>query len=339
VQAICVRLGAIEALREPIHARQAELDRAVAAGNWSGIADQLADAIGEVIRRIERQKVELVQFLEALTAQLEQFEVLTSSSREADQARLEDSDQLENSIEREMRGIDRAVADSDDVSELKQKIQARLETVASSIHSYRAREAERQAAAEMRNAELARQVDLLKEKTSSLSEQVQASESRLQHDTLTGLSSRYAYELRLNDEYGRWTQGAGELAFVIWDIDKFKRINDSYGHGAGDRLLQLVAKFLNDSLREQDFVARVGGEEFVMLLPNTDAAVALTLADAVRRRIAESPFHHKGTREQVTVSAGITTFGEGDTPAAVYERADQALYQAKNQGRNRCVTA
>jgi diguanylate cyclase len=96
---------------------------------------------------------------------------------------------------------------------------------------------------------------------------------------------------------------------------------------------------LNDSLREQDFVARVGGEEFVMLLPNTDAAVALTLADAVRRRIAESPFHHKGTREQVTVSAGITTFGEGDTPAAVYERADQALYQAKNQGRNRCVTA
>jgi diguanylate cyclase len=115
-------------------------------------------------------------------------------------------------------------------------------------------------------------------------------------------------------------------------------VNDSYGHSAGDRLLSMIGKLLSQGKREEDFLARIGGEEFALLLPATNLEQARQVVERIRTQIAATAFHYKGQREQVTLSCGLTEFRDGDTPLTIYQRADAALYRAKESGRNRCVT-
>ena len=156
-------------------------------------------------------------------------------------------------------------------------------------------------------------------------------------DSLTGAHSRYAYESRLEEEFQRWQRHAQPLTFSIWDIDSFKKINDEYGHDAGDRLLRGVADIFAHNKRAEDFFARIGGEEFVLLLPMTVLETARGVTDKLRQAIETAAFRHHGAPVPVTISCGLTEFRQGDTAAAAYERADRALYQAKESGRNCCV--
>jgi diguanylate cyclase len=124
------------------------------------------------------------------------------------------------------------------------------------------------------------------------------------------------------------------MAFTLWDIDRFKSINDTFGHDAGDRLLRRIGLLFNKHRRRDDFIARIGGEEFALLLPGTDLELAFGVADRLREAVAATPFNYRGTRQQITISCGITEFRPGDTPLSIYKRADQALYEAKAAGRN-----
>jgi diguanylate cyclase len=121
----------------------------------------------------------------------------------------------------------------------------------------------------------------------------------------------------------------------ILDLDHFKRINDGYGHLAGDKVLKIIASQLEKRLRPSDFLARFGGEEFVLLLPHTQMADGLALLERLRLTIEQCPFHFKGEPVTVTVSMGITLFKLGERSDLVLKRADQALYRAKDKGRNR----
>ena len=183
-----------------------------------------------------------------------------------------------------------------------------------------------------RVAELSREKELLarllKEKSESM-----------RRDPLTGAFNRLAYEEHLQAEYQRWRRFGNPLALLIWDIDHFKDINDRHGHAAGDAVLRGVAEQLAGRVRVTDFVARYGGEEFVMLLPGADCAAALDVADKLRLRVAESVFGVDGAKIAVTISCGLACFAPGDSPQSVFDRADQALYRAKNAGRNRCRAA
>ena len=160
---------------------------------------------------------------------------------------------------------------------------------------------------------------------------------KAQQDSLTGLPNRAAYDERSLIEYSRWYRYKNDLSIVIWDIDLFKVINDNFGHKAGDKTLSLVAQLILDNCRESDFIARFGGEEFVMLLPNTNSELALIIAEKIRLIISRSGFNYNGQSISLTISSGISEFSETDTLEAVFERADQALYQSKEQGRNRCT--
>jgi diguanylate cyclase len=226
-----------------------------------------------------------------------------------------------------------------DLTALKVKVQSRLDTVAHQLLAFRDSEGRRLAESERRTVELKREVTKLKGRTTDLIRLCADQENRLMLDSLTGVHSRYAYEQRLEEEYQRWRRHAQPLTFSIWDVDLFKRINDTCGHDAGDRLLRGIADLLGRHKRVEDFLARIGGEEFVLLLPMTALEPAKTVAEKVRAAIERTEFRHHGQHVPVTISCGLTEFRAGDTPTVVYERADQALYQAKLQGRNRCVSA
>ncbi len=155
-------------------------------------------------------------------------------------------------------------------------------------------------------------------------------ESRL--DALTGLANRRAFDGRLAHEMDRTTRG-GVFAVVMIDIDRFKSINDRFGHGTGDSVLQWLGSRLGAAARRGDFVARYGGEEFVAILPDAITADAAAWAERLRQVIRAVP--PPGLEVVVTASLGVAAWAIGDTGRAVVERADKALYLAKDRGRDR----
>jgi diguanylate cyclase (GGDEF)-like protein len=161
----------------------------------------------------------------------------------------------------------------------------------------------------------------------------QASEARV--DALTGLANRRAVEEILAAEISRAQRFAHELAVVLLDLDHFKEINDSFGHAAGDVMLREVSRLLTSLARQGDTVARWGGEEFVVVLPETDLAGAQRFAERLRRTIEA---HSVGDMHTST-SCGVATMLAEDTVHELIGSADEALYQAKSNGRNRTETA
>jgi diguanylate cyclase len=158
-------------------------------------------------------------------------------------------------------------------------------------------------------------------------------------DSLTGIANRAAYDVLIEQEWARWQRFRRPVSIVAWDLDGFKSVNDAFGHQAGDTVLHTIAQHLQRKLRTTDFVARYGGEEFVMVLVGSMAKESLGVAEALRQEIASIEFNFADVILRVTVSGGIADFRDGDVPAATFDRADRALYKAKQAGRNRCVIA
>ncbi|HET7434141.1 MAG TPA: diguanylate cyclase [Thermoanaerobaculia bacterium] len=156
-------------------------------------------------------------------------------------------------------------------------------------------------------------------------------------DGLTSLRNRRAFEQELATAYAQARRYDRPLSLAIVDVDHFKVINDSIGHTAGDAVLRAVAQLLEHSTRQSDFVARVGGEEFAVLLPETALFDSMQFAEKIRATIASSTIRTGDVAHRVTVSIGIASIPHSRTndAAELYHAADQALYRAKNGGRNR----
>jgi diguanylate cyclase (GGDEF)-like protein len=156
-------------------------------------------------------------------------------------------------------------------------------------------------------------------------------------DYLTGLPNRRDMYDRLEAEFGRSVRHGTRFAVVMADIDHFKRINDTWGHDIGDRVLVAVAELLRDNLRKEDYSARWGGEEFLLLLPETGGAQALEATEKLRGLIAARAVETGATPVPVTASFGVAVIRRGESLNTCIKRADDALLQAKDTGRNRCV--
>lgn len=159
-------------------------------------------------------------------------------------------------------------------------------------------------------------------------------------DELTGLFNRRYFIQRLVQELARYRRHVRAASVVLFDFDHFKRINDSHGHPAGDQVLVSVGKLLRDRLRTSDVPARLGGEEFALLLPDTDLEEATRVAEKIRRLVKEQAFATEGGHAfGVTITCGVSAFqGSEETVEAILHRADHNLYRGKRDGRDRVVT-
>lgn len=170
--------------------------------------------------------------------------------------------------------------------------------------------------------------------------QLKTSEARFRNlsitDPLTGLSNRRHLEEQLDGEIERAQRYGEVFSLILADIDHFKHINDSHGHDIGDNALATFAGLLNGRIRDCDLAARVGGEEFVLLLPRTELNAATQSAE--RLRVETGRMRVAGLAEAITASFGVTRYQTGDTIHTLLKRVDQALYAAKNGGRDRVVT-
>ena len=164
----------------------------------------------------------------------------------------------------------------------------------------------------------------------------QAAQSRT--DPLTRLPNRQAYNEKLDIAYAQFKQNNMPLTVAVVDIDHFKSINDRFGHAAGDKTLQVVSKYLKQQIGDNEFIARWGGEEFVMLLPNTPMKHIEAKLNEIRIALSQMPFKFKQQKVQITASFGATSFRKNEDKEAVFERADEYLYKAKRNGRNLVIT-
>ncbi len=165
-------------------------------------------------------------------------------------------------------------------------------------------------------------------------------EQLLMVDEKTGLYNFREFQRRLRAEWERSTRYAVPLSVVFLDLDRFKQLNDTLGHQAGDRVLQEFATLVTGGARANDIAARYGGEEFAVILPHTDAEMALRVAQRIRRAVAEFQFLEDESPTRVTVSAGVATYPSDpriDSVDALIRAADEALYKAKDAGRNRVI--
>ena len=153
-------------------------------------------------------------------------------------------------------------------------------------------------------------------------------------DALTGVNNRSTFDDALEREISLAKRQGNEFSMMVIDIDFFKKVNDTYGHSAGDTVLKAVAETIQETVRNTDLVFRYGGEEFVAILNNADCEVAYVIADRILDSIRELKVLHKGQTLSVSASIGLSCLNTSDSPNALFDRADSALYKAKNNGRD-----
>ena len=156
------------------------------------------------------------------------------------------------------------------------------------------------------------------------------------YDNLTKAHNRRFFIEYAKNEIARTERKDTEFALIMFDIDHFKSINDTYGHSVGDEVLKTLTEIVKKDLRKSDVLARIGGEEFAVLLPDTTILPAVDIAERIRKNIEKYYFRGVGN---ITVSFGVTSYQEGDNVEELMKRADDALYIAKNRGRNRTEIA
>ncbi len=155
------------------------------------------------------------------------------------------------------------------------------------------------------------------------------------HDGLTGVLNRKAFNDRMEEEVNRSNRSNQSLCIIMFDLDKFKRINDTYGHPYGDYVIKSTAQILKNSVRNIDIVARYGGEEFVVILVDTDSIKSRHVAERMVKNVADFDFDFNDVKVRMTISAGMSEFPKNSTKKeSLIQIADESLYEAKNQGGN-----
>lgn len=333
---LLTQLDASETDKAALGQMQKEISQADSARQWQIIIEKLIDQVRVELTSIHDKKKKLLLFIKQLAEQLSGMEKLALSATENMQRAKQRAAGFNNSLSDELIGLSQEVIESDDISKLKHRLSRRLTSALDNMQSYFARESEYFEEAEKTSRSLCGNLQAARQEADELRRELQQSQQAQFLDALTGVPNRHAYQQRFSRELERHAKSHQPLIYALWDIDLFKVINDTYGHNAGDVVLKMVAQLLCKSVREADFMARIGGEEFVVLLPNTPVQEALVLADAIREDIAKSGFNYKGQAVSITASCGLACIRPGDDAEALYERADAALYRAKNEGRNLC---
>jgi len=303
------------------------------------MVEATADLIMQMRVRLQSEKQELEQFLSEISKHLKALDIdIQITSRLRDES-VESLKQYDEYLENEVRGIESSLTETTELEGLKELVTERVKTIRLHMGVFRKSEEERNTTAEETIKKLTAKISDMKQETETLREQVVKEHNSAVRDALTKIPNRLAYEERIAAEIERSKRYKSPMAFVVWDIDHFKGINDHYGHIAGDKVLAVIAEVLQKNLRAADFIARYGGEEFVVIMPETEIDMAGKGCEKIRNAIENCNFHYRDTSVPITASCGYTSFKEGDTKDSLFERADKALYKAKETGRNKCVEA
>ena len=306
--------------------------------DWFALAVTLEDIRDILMLRYLQADEEFADYLKRVNDELNSIRktlgaVVDSNCEQSAAATI-----FSNAVTDQVENIKKNMSDNTNITQLKSNVTECLSVIHSALNDF----SKSRTYSDSVNDELLFLIDRVKtmeresERTKKLLEEERR---RATHDSLTDLPNREAYNERAYAELQRFKRYGRPLTLAVCDIDHFKRVNDTYGHQAGDKVLKLISSVVSSRLRSVDFVGRYGGEEFVILMPETDVHVAHDVLDKIRASIAKTPFRFKDDPIQITLSFGMASFQENDAVDDVFARADSALYGAKAAGRNQCLIA
>ncbi|WP_213878149.1 GGDEF domain-containing protein [Pseudomonas sp. dw_358] len=303
--------------------------------NWYELLPILDDLAVLTLAINDSGQHEFETYLQQLNERLDSFQGNLQAASEGHADNRSAARELDTQLREQVGGLQSSMEGATDVDSLKKVLENRLEDLLGTMDKH-------QQQRDQREQEIAAQLHGLSERVISMEREAQDYREHLEEqrqkaliDPLTGLPNRAAWSERLEAEIASQEAHDKGLLVGILDLDHFKTINDSYGHLAGDKVLKIIATQLRKRLRPEDFIARFGGEEFVLLMPATQLAEGAAWLEGLRATVAACPFHFKGQRVSITASMGVTAFKVGENSDMVLKRADQALYRAKDNGRNR----
>lgn len=332
--------GLLDELELPEHHKpqgEALRERLEGGLNWYELVPVLDDLAVLVLAVTDSEHRDFAIYLKQLNERLVTFVASISAAHEGYSETLESARVLDDQLREQVSDLQSSVQDATDLDDLKLSVEQRLDGLLNTMNDYQRQRDAREEEVGGRLKVLVERVATMEQEASAFRDHLEEQRQKALSDTLTGLPNRAAWSERLELEVARWKRYGGELLLAVLDIDHFKRINDNYGHLAGDKVLKIIAGEIAKRLRKTDFIARFGGEEFVLLIPATPLEGGQQLLDTLRSAIEQCPFHFKGEPVTITLSGGLVSFVEGEKDEQTFERADQALYRAKREGRNRIV--
>ncbi len=299
----------------------------------SEILELITGAFVEV-SDLEHQQFE--NFLKSLNKRIDQVNGFINHTVEYSIQVADSSKKLNTSLQGSVLEIKDSFDSSGSTSleVVKNSLYEKLDSISSKVSLFTVMQEKNQSGLNEELENIREQLRATEDESSRLRDDLAAQRIRAHTDSLTQLPNRYSYNERLTQEYNRWRRYRSPLSVVIGDIDLFKEVNDNYGHTAGDEVLRQVSGYLQSSLRESDFIARFGGEEFIILLPETTLVDSAKAINKLRQGIKEIKIEVERQMISVAMSFGISEFESSDTPKAVFSRADKALYRAKEKGRD-----
>ncbi|WP_031434399.1 GGDEF domain-containing protein [Methylomarinum vadi] len=288
-------------------------------------------------KQYQLEQQAMAQFLSNLTEQLGDIGQHATGMAKTDDTQGERKNLLDQSFSSQINELRQASKQAEQLEPLQQLLSSRLDQIMEQLQAQQQQEQLEHNRQRLTLQQLALKIQRLETESRERTNKLTQARERAYHDALTGLPNRLAYDEKLTLELQRRQRRHSPLSLVIWDIDLFAKINESFGQKAGDNTLKIIARLLAQNCRGTDVLSRFGGDEFIMLLPDTDVQSAQSISEKLRRLIKTTGFNSSGKKIAITLSCGITEFDDKDTGDSAFSRARQALRQAKKLGRNRCI--
>ncbi|MBU2864500.1 GGDEF domain-containing protein [Reinekea forsetii] len=307
--------------------------------DWETL-DKLASKIITLLQeRVTKEKEQFEDYLAELNLKLKRInDIVADDSKTLDEIKQINLD-FNSSISQQMSDARDKIDQHSELNLLKNDLLESLDAITNRLEAYQSSYAGKLSNLNANKIVMNEHIQALESENVSLIKALQKERQLSMHDPLTQLPNRLGFEQRLNEELTRAQRFNQPISIAVLDIDFFKRINDQFGHLVGDKVLKMMSKEMKKVSRASDFLARFGGEEFILLLPQTSLEEAFTAVDKIRQRIESRPFHFQNKPVPITISAGVAQLVKNEATEEWINRADGALYASKNEGRNKVSTA
>jgi len=290
-----------------------------------------------MIEDLEHERSRAKVFLSTLSDTLTSVQVSVSATISSSSECSEQHAKINQELSDKIKEVSMGINDAGSLTEMKVDVNGKIQQIAKTLQNKAKLEDKQRSTMHDRLNSMSAQVEKLEQQSKIFEKRIQEVTAKSFQDALTKLANRASFDEYFAKELVRFHHKQFDLAISVIDLDDFKRINDTFGHTAGDKTLQVIAETLTKVMGKDVFISRYGGEEFVIIFKDNDKITVMNKLNMLRKKVASLPFTFKGTRVSITLSIGVTLIQRDDIVHSAFERADTALYRAKSEGKNKVI--
>lgn len=302
------------------------------------LLDTFLTAFDVIIEDLQEEKNTAKDFLFTLSETLSKVQNTVKSTLSTSQDACNQHDVINKQLQQHVKAMSTSVGKASSLSAVKIEINNQLDLIVNSLEEKSQLEVSQQQKLQSQLEDMTSKVEKLEKESRQFEKRIQEQKAKSLTDSLTKLGNRAAFDEHFTKEIVKFYHSPFSLTLAVLDLDDFKRINDSYGHTAGDKTLQVIANTLKKHLSKDAFIGRYGGEEFVLVFSSLNKSGVVKKLEYIKQKISRLPFKFKNTNVSITTSIGVTAVKTDDNIHTAFERADEALYQAKDKGKNTVIT-